>query len=267
MKQVLFLTLLLTSLLSKGQTRTVIGRVLYDDLSPVYKAIILGHDTIQLGSSGLNGDFTIELPTSDDDLKIAMIGMEIAWLKVPQDCSRVEIVMIPDGTYDYKSHKKIDRMRESMFNKIPELHASAFDKGLFTTSAPCYTREFKSDKPYLDEIRGELKAEQKRIKSLFRKLQIGDTIQVPFTETYGSDGTNRTTLTPWAYFTDETRARCLIEGIVTRKDRRNSGYNVEVKVTNCELCKHDTPITYREREIVIGTVFIHNMKVLKLVAK
>lgn len=267
MRQVILLTLLLTSLLSNGQTRTITGRVLFDDLSPVYEAKIWVHDTLQLGTSGLNGDFEVELPTSEDEIEIGMIGMEIASVRLPPNCSRVEIIMIPDGTYHYRSHKKVDRIRKSLFDKIPQLHSNAFTKGLFSTPTPCYTREFKPDKPRLDEIRKELKIESKRIATLFSKLEIGDTIQVPFSGTYRSDGTDRTTLTPWAYFTDAIKFQCLIEGMVTNKDRQNSGYNIEIKITDCKLCKYDTPIIYQEKDMVIGTVFRHNMRILKVVTK
>lgn len=267
MRQVLLLTLLLTSLLSNAQTRTITGRALFDDLSPGYEAKVWMHDTIQLGTSGLNGNFEIELPANVDEIEIGMIGMEIASLKLPQNCFHVEIIMIPDGTYHYRSHKKVDRIRKSLFDKIPELHLNAFTKELFTTPTPCYTREFRPDKPQLDEIRKELKTESKRIKTLFSKLETGDTIQVPFTGTYRSDGTDRTTLTPWAYFTDATKSKCLIEGIITNKDRQNSGYNIEIKITDCKSCMYDTPIIYQEKDMVIGTVFRHNMRILKVLAK
>jgi hypothetical protein len=267
MTQVLLLTLLLTSVLSNGQTRTITGRVLFDDLSPGYQVKVWTHDTLQLGTSGVNGDFTIELPTSEDEMEIGMIGMEIASVKVPPNCYRVDVILIPEGTYHYRSHKKIDRMRKRLFDKIPELHSNAFAKGLFGTPAPCFTREFRPDKPQLDEIRKELGIERKRIKTLFSKLEIGDTIQVPFSGTYRVDGTERTTLTPWAYFTDATKSQCLIEGIITNKDRQNSGYNIEIKITDCKSCKYDTPIIYREKDIVVGTVFRHDMKILKVLTK
>jgi len=265
MRQVLLLVLLLTPLLSNGQTRTITGRVLFDDLSPGYEARIWVHDTLQLGTSGLNGDFKIELPTNEDKIKIGMLGMEIASVSVPPNCSHVEIIMIPDGTYHYRSHKKVDRIRKSLFDKIPVMHSNAFTKELFATPTPCYSREFRPNKPQLDEIRKELKIEGKRIKILFSKLEIGDTLQVPFSGTYRSDGTDRTSLTPWAYFTDATKSQCLIEGIITNKDRKNSGYNIEIKITDCKSCNFKTPIIYQEKDMVVGTVFRHNMRILKVV--
>lgn len=269
MRQVLLLALLLTSLLANAQTRTrtIAGRVLFDDLSPGYEATIWVYDTLQLGTSGLNGDFTIELPTNADKMVIRMLGMETASVKLPQDCSRLEVVMIPDVIYHYRSHQKVDRRRKRSFDNIPELHSNAFAKGLFTTPTPCYTREFKRAKPQLDEIRRELRMERDRIKTLFGKLEIGDTIQVPFSGTYRSDGTDRTTLTPWAYFTDETQFPCLIEGIVTDKHRQRPGYTIEIKITDCNSCTYDTPIIYQGKDMAIGTVFRHDMRMLKVLTK
>lgn len=238
-----------------------------DDLNPGYEAKIWIYDTLQLGTSGLSGDFNIEIPTNVDEIKIGMIGMEIASVKLPPTCSHVEIIMIPDGTYHYRSHKKVDRIRKGLFDKIPELHSRAFTKGIFTVSTPCYTREFKPDKPQLDEIRRELKIESKRVKTLFGKLQIGDTIQVPFSGTYKYDGTDRTTLAPWVYFTDEKEFQCVIEGMITNKDRRNFDYNIEIRVTDCNLCEYEAPIIYQGKDMIVGSIFKHNMRLLKVTSK
>lgn len=265
MRHLFLIILLLSSVRSFGQTRTITGRVLFDDLSPCYGAKVWVHDSLEIGTSGLNGDFIIELPAHEEEIEIGMVGMEKASIGVPSACSHIEIVMIVSGIYHYRSHKKIDRIRKGLFDKIPELHAQAFEKGVFTSPAPCYERAFKPEKPQLDEIRKELRAEGKRIKNLFHNLEIGDTIQVPFSGTYGSDGTDRTTLTPWFYFTDETKSKCLIEGIITHKDKRNSGYNIEINITDCQSCTYDTPIIYQQKDMVIGTVFRHNMRLLKVV--
>ena len=264
MLQIAILTLLIIAFQCYGQTRTITGKVLFDDFSPVIDARILGNEMQELGTTNANGDFTIQTPSGTSELLFGMIGMEIAIVKVPSSCDHVEIIMIPEGTFHYRSHRKVDRIRKSFFDKLPELHLQAYEKGLFKYGSTCYSREFKPDKPQLDEIRKELRIERKRVKTLFNKLEIGDTIQVPFSGTYRSDGTDRTTLTPWAYFTDATKSQCIIEGIITNKDKRNSGYNIEIKVTDYKSCKYDTPIIYQEKDMVIGTVFRHNMRNLKV---
>jgi hypothetical protein len=46
------------------------------------------------------------------------------------------------STYDFMTLKKVDRLRMKRFNKLPELHKEAFEKGIFKTENACYTQEF-----------------------------------------------------------------------------------------------------------------------------
>lgn len=263
MRQVLLLTLLLNTLLSNGQTRTITGRVLFDDLSPGYEAKIWIHDTLQFGTSGLNGDFKIELPTTVDKIEITMIGMDIALITIPSTCDRIEIIMMPSGTYHYKSHKKIDRLRKSLFDKITGLHSVAVDKGLFTTPSPCYQREFQPNKPQLDEIRKEFKVKQKEIKKAFRELQVGDTVRISYSTTFRYDGTDRTSLHVYSYIVDGENFKCIIQGVITDKGKN---YEFTYQVTNCALC--DLPsIIYENKDMSVGQVFKHNMRYFKVLTK
>ena len=266
MRQILLLTFIVISFSVGGQTKTITGKVIDEYFENLPGVQIQNSDTIQSGTTDVNGEFKIVIPTNTDSLLFGFIGMEWATIKLTSNCDRLEIIMILSGTYHYKSHRKVDRIRKKRFDEIPELHIKAVSKGVFTNT-PCYKRKFKPYKPQLDEIGKELRVESKRIKTLFNILEIGDTIQVPFSGTYRSDGTDRTTLTPWAYFTDATKSQCIIEGVISNKDRRNSGYNIEIKITDYKSCKYATPIIYQEKDIVIGTVFRHNMKILKVVTK
>jgi len=45
-------------------------------------------------------------------------------------------------TYDFKTPKKIDKLRLKRFEKLPALHKEAFVKGIFKTENACYTQEF-----------------------------------------------------------------------------------------------------------------------------
>lgn len=171
MRQLLILAFPLIAFLSHGQTRTITGKVLYDDLSPICDAKISDPQNIQLGTTDLNGDFKIDLPTEIDKLEIGMIGMEIALIQIPTTCDRIEIIMMPSGTYHYKSHKKVDRIRKRLFHKVTALHSTAFDKRLFFTTSPCYQREFEPAKPRLDEIRKEFNVKKKEIKKAFSDIR------------------------------------------------------------------------------------------------
>jgi hypothetical protein len=265
MRPTWLLAFLLTSWLAHGQTRAITGLVLFDDLSPGYEARIWLHDTLLLGTSGANGEFEIALPANENEIRIGMIGMEDAVVSIPPNCSLIELVMLPAGLYHYKSHQKIDRIRKKSFNTMPELHAAAFAKGIFTKQAPGYTSIFQPSKPRLDEIRKSMETEQRRIKMLFRTLEIGDTVQVPFTGLHRADGTDRTKLVPWSYFTDASKASCLIAGVVMHKDREQAGYNLEIRVTDCQLCPCGTLIVYQEKEMAVGMVFRHNMRILAVI--
>lgn len=263
MRQVLLLTLLLNSLLSNGQTRTITGRVLFDDLSPGYEAKIWIHDSLQLGTSGLNGDFKIELPTNIDSMEIGMIGMDIASIKIPPTCDRIEIIMMPSGTYHYKSHKKIDRIRKNLFDKVTGLHSVAFDSGLFTTPSPCYKREFEPIKPQLDEIRKEFKVKQKEVKKAFRELQEGDTVRIPYSTTFRYDGTDRTSLHVYSYIVDGENFKCIIQGVIIDKSRN---YEFTYRVTNCAFCNLQSTI-YENKDMTVGQVFKHNMRYFKVLSR
>jgi hypothetical protein len=192
--------------------------------------------------------------------------MEWTTIKVPMNCNELEIIMMVDGHYDYKSAKKIDRLRKKRFNKLPKLHAEAVTKGIFVNTSPCYTREFQPYKPRLDQIRKELIIKRKQIKDSFEALAVGDTIRIPYSGTYRSDGTDRTMLSVWSYTTDTEEFDCIIEGVVIDKNKRNKGYNIVYKVTATDSCNYDS-IIYNEKNMIVGEVFEHNMKYFKVLKK
>ena len=92
MRQVFLLTLLLITFLSNGQTRTITGKVLYDDFSPIYESKIWIYDTLQLATTDLNGDFKIELPPNLDEVEIALRLRK----RSPEATPNVRVVAIAD---------------------------------------------------------------------------------------------------------------------------------------------------------------------------
>ncbi len=64
--------------------------------------------------------------------------------------------MLYAATYDFMSPKKIDRNRLEQFNKLPELHLKAHDKGLFSKEVICFSNEFEPHKPRFDEIKRQM---------------------------------------------------------------------------------------------------------------
>lgn len=143
MRQVLLLTFLLTTYLSSGQTRTITGKVVDEfDLEPIPEVRIQNRDTVLLGTTDKYGDFKVELPGDQRELLLSWIGMEWTSVELSMDCDKVEIIMLVDGTYDYNSSKKVDRVRKERFNEIPKLHSKAIAKGIFTNNLICYERNF-----------------------------------------------------------------------------------------------------------------------------
>ena len=141
---------------------------------------IFDKDTTEVGKTDFDGYFEIELQKDYEKLIFAGVGYEWTKINLPIDCENLEIILLYDGTYHYKSHRKIDRIRKKRYDKINEFHLQAFNKELFKTEKPCFNREFEPYKTQLDRIRLELKEFRKVNKNNFNELNIGDVIKIPF---------------------------------------------------------------------------------------
>jgi len=155
------------------------------------------------------------------------------------------------STYDFMSPKKVDRLRKKEFEKLPELHSQAFQKGLFKTEKSCLKRKFEPDFPELDEIRRQHNLTKKKIKKKFKELKIGDIIKVP-TQT-------------WSAYTNGTDFGCLITGKIIEKNKKKSGYNLILKVSK-NLCENGQA-KYNGEKIEIGESITYNMKYFKIVTE
>ena len=142
-----------------GQTRTITGKVLDDQLRPFPKVRINSTDTVLLGETDLNGTFKIETPNSTFSLIINGIGLEWKLITLSPECSHLDIIMLNSGSYDFMSPRKVDRRRKKYFDTLPELHQSAQEKGIFKTAKPCYEDRFIPIKGRLEEIRRTRKQE------------------------------------------------------------------------------------------------------------
>jgi hypothetical protein len=63
-----------------------------------------------------------------------------------------------DGTYDFMTAQKVDRLRMKRFKKLPETRQTAFNKGIFVSEKPCYSQDFVADKKRLKEIHRQRRA-------------------------------------------------------------------------------------------------------------
>lgn len=153
MRQISIFILFVISISLNGQTRIIEGRVISEDMEGLPKVQIQDIDTTMIGETDLDGRFKIEIPQNTDKLLFSFIGMEWTFVKLNKSCDTLEVVMMYDAIYDFMTHRKIDRLRLKRFKKLPEIHQSAYEKGIFLTKSQCYEQEFFPNKPRLDEIR------------------------------------------------------------------------------------------------------------------
>ncbi len=143
----LFLFFLLFSISNYNlysQKRIIKGRVISNQFDILVGIPIMINDTVQVGSSDLNGFFHIELPLSEKKIFIRYVGVDPVIIGIVENCDEVEIVMMLTGTGDYITPKRLDKLRKKRFKRLPKLHKKAFQKGLFKTDKACYTQKFIS---------------------------------------------------------------------------------------------------------------------------
>ena len=139
---ILFLVLSFSTISLYSQNKTIKGRVIAEDLETVPLASIMINDTVEVGKTDLNGFFQIDIPVSMNKLLFIFVGIEPTKIELADTCNEVEVVMMLSRIYDFKTLKKVDRLRMKRFKKLPELHKKAFEKDLFKTDKACYTQEF-----------------------------------------------------------------------------------------------------------------------------
>ncbi len=242
--------------------RTIYGRVIAtEDVDVIPGVRILNNEKLLLGTTGQDGRFKINISQNTKILLLSFIGYERAVIKLNGDCDTIEVVMMLAGTYDFMSSRKVDRLRLKEFNKLSDLHLQAYNKGIFKKGVICYTREFIPDKPQLDSIGKEDIKIRRQIKLTFKKLDIGDTVKIPFSDAFGYkyDGTDRTTLTEYSsYSGGHHRKGCIIKSIIIGKNKYKRAYNIICKIISCDGCKD--PSVLDSKVMKIGEVFTYNMR-------
>lgn len=133
-----------------AQNETIKGRIVDDNLEALSYVSIVINDTVKVGRTDLNGFFQIDIPISVKKILFESVGLDIATIRLIDKCNEVEVVMMLSGTYDFTAIKRVDKLRMKTFNKLPELHKEAFEKGIFKTDKACYAQEFI---PYYKKIR------------------------------------------------------------------------------------------------------------------
>lgn len=227
---------------------------------------VFNKDTTEIGKSDWNGYFKIEVPKNTEKLIFAGLGYEWTKISLPTNCENLEIILLNDVLYHYKSHRKIDRLRKKRFDKITELHSQAYSKGFFKTEKPCFEQEFEFYKPELDKIAKHSKKLTKENKKNFELLKVGDTITIPFSGTYKSDGTERTSLIVYSYLVEGEDFDCKIQGVVIKKLKNRKGYFLTYKVTDTNNCKYKS-LVYNNKAVEVGQILEQNMKYFKVITE
>lgn len=255
---ILILAVLLFNLNLNGQDRTIIGRVISEDLEPLPMLDIRNADSVFLGKTNMDGRFKINISQETDSLMLRYLGMEWTDIGLKKDCDTVEVVMMYDVIYDFMTSRKIDRLRKKRFDNLPTLHSDAVKNGLFENNNICYDRDFEAIKPDLDRIGRELKEFGKTNKNDFKDLSIGDIVKIPF----GLDTSGKrisTHYSPCENCTEEDYDY-VIKGTIINKNRRK--LTLEIKIT--EMKPYDS-LEYRGKILNVGSDFKYEMKYFEVI--
>lgn len=258
---IIIFTLLINNL--NGQTRTIKGRVVSELLEELPGVHILDINNVRIGETDFNGNFEIIIQQETQKLFFSWFEMEQTEIKLQNDCNIVEVVMMYSGSYNFMSSSKIDRLRKKRFTQLPYIHSNAVKKGIFSTNTICYEREFRPEKKTLDSIDKELKLKRKHLKRIFKKLLIGDTIRIPYAGTWKYDKTERTTLHSYSYVVDGENFDCIINGVITQKNKRKDGFNIVYRIIDTKNCSFKN-IIIGDKELKFGELIEHNMKYFKI---
>lgn len=255
---ILVLTVLFFKLNLNGQTRTIIGRVISEDLESLPMLDIRDSDSLLLGKTDMDGRFKITIPQETDSLMFRYLGMEWTDIRLKKDCDTIEVVIMHDVIYDFMTSRKIDKLRKKRFDNLPTLHSDAVKNGLFNHDLICYDRAFEAYKPDLDRIGEELKEKGKANKHDFKDLNVGDTVKIPF----GLDSSKKrisTHYSPCVTCTEEDYDY-VIEGEIINKHRRK--LTLEIKIT--EMLPYDS-LEYRGKILNVGNDFKYEMKYYEVI--
>jgi hypothetical protein len=267
MRRIFILTIALFAIITKlnAQTRTIYGRVISDELQPIAGIHVINQDTMFLDKTDATGKFKVSMHKDMQVLIFNWIGFESATVKLNDHCDTVDVILFAQGTYDRKTAADIDRIRLARFKQLPLLYQAAYQKGIFSKSSPCYTREFEPWKAKLEKLQKDNEQKLRHIELTFEKFKVGDTVIIPYDAPYAADANGITHLRPLSALNPNEHFDCEIKGIIISKNKKDKGYNLVYKVINCDACK--TLGRYDDKDMKVGEVFTHDMRSYKIVEK
>ena len=126
-----------------SQHKTVKGRVITDQLETMPGVLIRINDTIEVGTTDLDGFFQFEIPASVRKISFRYVGVDPTSIELSEECDKTEVIMMLTGTDDFMTLKRAERKRKKRYKKLPEIHRKAFENGIFETAKACFNREFE----------------------------------------------------------------------------------------------------------------------------
>jgi hypothetical protein len=212
-------------------------------------------DTTEIGHTDVNGYFELTIHEESSKLIFGFIAYDFLTVTFNDSCLYFEVILLPSGTYDIRSHKKIDRLRKREYDKVIEVHRRAYNEVKFIYKETCYTSEFVPEKPALDIIRKKLKQSGKADKNDFKELKIGDIVKIPFgIDTSENENRVRTYFAPCRNCTEED-FDYLVEGEILKKHKRK--LTLEIRIT--KMLPYDV-LNYRCKTLNVGSSFKYEMK-------
>lgn len=138
MKSKLLLLFFLLSFFVNAQTRKINGKVIGEySLETIPDINILTADTVLLGKADRNGNFKVELPDGADQLLLSGLGWDWTFIKIPEGCVNLEIIILHAPRSDFMSAKKVNKDWNKRLKDRENQHRQAHKKGIFISDVPC----------------------------------------------------------------------------------------------------------------------------------
>jgi hypothetical protein len=235
---------------SLGCQKIIRGKLVDGNLDPLIGAHVFGLDGENLGVTDINGEYEVDIPYDVDNLVYAYTGYENTIIGLKRGCSRADVILQDYWVFHYRSTSRIERKRRAQFNRINSVYDQAFEQGLFPDKFPCYEYIYRSKKKEFDEIKKEMKIEWRDQKLLFRKLNTGDIVEIPFSGSKNHDGTGRTTMFFYSVSGRHSKDDCIVECEILSKNKRE----LFLRIVSLDSCLAREPIL-DGTEVKIGREF------------
>lgn len=135
-----------------AQTRSLSCKVIDQEFNPLYQVYIQYSDTSYASPVDKGARFIFTIPANIKSITFSNVGFEPLNIELTDTCDQLDIVLLFNWTYDFKTVKQINKLRKRQFDKLPELHLTAYRNGVFQNSAPCYKAIFLPFIPGKDKI-------------------------------------------------------------------------------------------------------------------